>query len=276
MNTDTQTRKDEIRYHTDDFDKAVGKFLASAVVKTWQEDFTDASTGEVIKIDRTEIIAERGKYIDANLAQSLKFHVLCGDITDIEVSNQRRIAKPITPSGLYPFRVNAQVGNKRVSFILQAQTPAKAIDVATDYIELNYNDDFGITAVKQLDRVIILNDTLISAEEAAAIAANSDGNEDIADRADVKYYKVEVDITVKSDTQNYPINETDTFIVRTKDVDTAKAVIRAWIEAKLQHNAEQDGDDRQLTDMAIQAAAPFSCNAIISREFCLAYRETEE
>lgn len=41
----TETRKDEIRYRTDDQRRMVGKFLASRVVKTWKEDFADQDTG---------------------------------------------------------------------------------------------------------------------------------------------------------------------------------------------------------------------------------------
>lgn len=280
MSTDNQTRKDEIRYHTSDFDRAVGKYLASPVKKEWEEELTDASTGEMITIHRTEIIAERGKAVTPELAASFKFYAAAGDISEIEVSNQRRVAQSVTPSWLRPFRVNATIGRKKYSFLLQAQTPAKAIEVATDYIELTFTADFGITAVKRLDDVIILSDTFISIEEAATIAqaqaAEGAEGEDPATRADVKYYKVEAELTIKSDAKDEKDKLTDTFIVRTKDVDTAKPVIRAWIEAHLRRESEKDGEERELIEMAIQAAAPFSCNAIISREFCEAYKEVEK
>lgn len=278
--TENQTRKDEIRYRTEDFDRAVGKYLASPVRKEWEEEMADASTGEMITIPRSELIAERGKAVTPELAASFKFYAAVGDITEIEVSNQRRIARSVTPSWLRPFRVNAQIGRKKYSFLLQAQTPAKAIEVATDYIELTFTDDFGITAVKRLDDVIILSDTFISVEEAATIAqaqaAEGAEGEDPASRADVKYYKVEAELTIKSDAKDEKDKLTDTFIVRTKDVDTAKPVIRAWIEAHLRRESEKDGEERELIEMAIQAAAPFSCNAIISREFCEAYKEVEK
>lgn len=278
--TENQTRKDEIRYRTEDFDRAVGKYLASPVRKEWEEEMADASTGEMITILRSELIAERGKAVTPELAASFKFYAAVGDITEIEVSNQRRIARSVTPSWLRPFRVNAQIGHKKYSFLLQAQTPAKAIEVATDYIELTFTDDFGITAVKRLDDVIILSDTFISVEEAATIAqaqaAEGAEGEDPASRADVKYYKVEAELTIKSDAKDEKDKLTYTFIVRAKDVDTAKPVIRAWIEAHLRRESEKDGEERELIEMAIQAAAPFSCNAIISREFCEAYKEVEK
>lgn len=56
----TQTRKDEVRFRTSDIRRIVrrivGKFLASNVLKTWNEDFIDESTGEVVTIERNEIL----------------------------------------------------------------------------------------------------------------------------------------------------------------------------------------------------------------------------
>jgi DNA-directed RNA polymerase subunit beta len=39
--------------------KAVGRKLAARVLRTWQEDFVDEDTGEVVTIDRNEILIER-------------------------------------------------------------------------------------------------------------------------------------------------------------------------------------------------------------------------
>lgn len=39
--------------------KAVGRKLAARVLRTWQEDFVDEDTGEVVTIDRNEILLER-------------------------------------------------------------------------------------------------------------------------------------------------------------------------------------------------------------------------
>lgn len=64
-------------------------------------------------------------------------------------------------------------------------------------------------------------------------------------------------------------------IVRTKDVDTAKVVITAWINAKVKERTERDGDERKVIDLSILSASPFACNAIVDKAFCLAYREQE-
>lgn len=133
-----ETRKDEIRYRTDDTRRMVGKFFASRVFKTWYEDMIDHDTGEAISIERNDLLFENGKYIDEETAQSIAFHIQCGDITDVEVSNQRRLAHPDKRYTLLPFKATAVIGNKRKSFILQAQSATLAIEVVTDFIELNF------------------------------------------------------------------------------------------------------------------------------------------
>jgi DNA-directed RNA polymerase subunit beta len=39
--------------------KAVGKRLAARVLRTWMEDFVDEDTGEVVSIERNEVLLER-------------------------------------------------------------------------------------------------------------------------------------------------------------------------------------------------------------------------
>ncbi len=104
-----ETRKDEIRYRTADQRRMVGKFLAGNVCKKWVEDFADKETGEVISVERTSILFENGKYIDEETAQSICFHIQCGDIADVEVSNQRRIARTEKSHSLRPYTATAVI-----------------------------------------------------------------------------------------------------------------------------------------------------------------------
>lgn len=273
----TQTRKDEVRFRTSDIRRIVGKFLASNVLKTWNEDFIDESTGEVVTIERNEILFERGKYIDDDLAQQINFSIQAEEIKDVEVSNQRRLAKANQRTGLYPFKVSARIGAKRHNFILQAQDATKAIEVATDYIELNFRNSFDITDIKLMDNVVILNDRLRKSVEVKEGAneegAEPDNGEETRD--DTKYYKVEAEVAISTENEEEPEKKPYDFIVRTKDVDTAKVVITAWINAKVKERTERDGDERKVIDLSILSASPFACNAIVDKAFCLAYREQE-
>lgn len=276
-----ETRKDEIRYRTNDVRRMVGKFLTSRVYKTWYEDFADKDTGEVMTIERNSILFEGGKYIDEELATSISFHIQCGDIKDVEVSNQRRLAKPSKTYTLRPYRVTAQIGSKKKSFILQAQSATSAIEVATDYIELNFSSVFTIDSVKAMPGCIILNDRFRRVVE--EVEGGNEAGEETPDgeetREDTKYYRIEADITARTSEEGEDDDATPIsydFIVKTRDIDTAKAVITAWLNSQMKKKAEEEGREPQTFEVSLTSAAPFSCNAIIPYGFCVAYKETEK
>ena len=55
---------DEIAANKRSLKKAVGRKLAARVLKSWNEDFVDEDTGEVVTIERNEIILERDIVLD--------------------------------------------------------------------------------------------------------------------------------------------------------------------------------------------------------------------
>lgn len=275
-----ETRKDEIRYRTSDTRRMVGKYLAGRVLKTWVEDFADHDTGEVISVERNSILYEGGEYIDENLAQRISFDIQCGEIADVEVSNQRRLAKEQKSYTLRPFKATAIIGNKKKSFILQAQDAVTAIAVVTDYIELNFTSLFVVDSVKQMPGCIILNDRFRKVVEEVedgneAGEETPDGEEE---REDTKYYRIEAEITAipSKDDDEEPLPSAYDFIVKTRDIDTAKAVITAWINTQMKKKADEEGREARTFEVSLTAASPFSCNAIIPYAFCAAYKEVEK
>lgn len=142
---------------------------------------------------------------------------------------------------------------------------------------MNFSQSFDITGVKLMDDVVILNDRLRKYVEAQEGANEEGEEEDNAEeqRGDVKYYKVEAEVTIKTEDEEEPNKTCYDFIVRTKDVDTAKVVITAWIDAKVKERTEKDGDERKIVDISILSAAPFACNAIVEKAFCMAYKDEE-
>ena len=50
---------DEVRISKSGLKKVIGRKLAARVLKTWFEDFVDEDTGEVVSIERNEIIIDR-------------------------------------------------------------------------------------------------------------------------------------------------------------------------------------------------------------------------
>ncbi len=64
---------DEVHSNRDDLENAIGRKLAARVLKSWTEDFVDEDTGEVVTIERNEIILERDVVLDEeNIEQVLE------------------------------------------------------------------------------------------------------------------------------------------------------------------------------------------------------------
>jgi DNA-directed RNA polymerase subunit beta len=57
---------DEIQVNKKNLEKNIGRKLAARVLKSWMEDFVDEDTGEVVSIERNEIILERDTFLDEN------------------------------------------------------------------------------------------------------------------------------------------------------------------------------------------------------------------
>ncbi len=55
---------DEIKVSQDNLQANIGRRLAARVLKTWIEDFVDEDTGEVVSIERNEVILERDTILD--------------------------------------------------------------------------------------------------------------------------------------------------------------------------------------------------------------------
>lgn len=55
---------DEVKVDRKSLEKYVGKRLAARVLRTWVEDFVDEDTGEVVSIERNEIVLERDTVLD--------------------------------------------------------------------------------------------------------------------------------------------------------------------------------------------------------------------
>ncbi len=62
---------EELKVNKTNLKKAVGRKLAARVVKTWNEDFVDEDTGEVVSIERNEVIIDRDTEIEESNIQEI-------------------------------------------------------------------------------------------------------------------------------------------------------------------------------------------------------------
>lgn len=62
---------DEVAADRDSLENAIGRKLAARVLRSWTEDFVDEDTGEVVTIERNEIILERDVVLDEDNIESI-------------------------------------------------------------------------------------------------------------------------------------------------------------------------------------------------------------
>ncbi len=62
---------EELKVNKTNLKKAVGRKLAARVLKSWNEDFVDEDTGEVVSIERNDVIIDRDTIIEENNIQEI-------------------------------------------------------------------------------------------------------------------------------------------------------------------------------------------------------------
>ena len=62
---------DEVTADRKTLEKYVGKRLAARVLRSWVEDFVDEDTGEVVSLERNEVVLERDTVLDKNAIESM-------------------------------------------------------------------------------------------------------------------------------------------------------------------------------------------------------------
>lgn len=284
-----ETRKTEKRYVTSDLKNMLNMYLAKRVLKTWIEDFVDADTGKVVSIERNEVLFERGTLIDRDILSQIQFFMSAGDITSVEVSNQKRMAFENENKALYPYMAQAQISDKKYKFLLYATGLENVITILKDYIELNYQSGFTLTMAKEFDSCIILTDNLkerkvdsvseaylkneISTEEYMD-AMDSEENEDEDSKPnEKKFYQIETKITFDEEEER-----TQTFVVHTFSVDRAMMLIAHWLKSKedeYENKAKENGHEYEKREIhtSIESAKPIPIGMFIPKEFSMAYMD---
>lgn len=243
-----ETKFNEIVETVSDLDLMKGKFLAERLLRTWNEDFIDEDTGEVVSIERNELIMQKGTLLDANNLSEINFLLQSGDIKEVKVSNQQRDCTRIF-KGVNLWVVTVELNGKKKNIYLYANSVENGIDIATDYIEQNHSGSFALKTLKELDYINLI------------IEKGDDDEDEIeADGKDISIYTVKVEIT--EDEGSYK----NSFILKSNDVESAKKSIEDYlINKKLENNIEPKFEVKVLEGKTI------SCNFIVDPEFSIQY-----
>lgn len=211
------TFRQEEKYTTSVPNEMLNKFLAKRIVRKWEEDFADEDTGEVVSIDRYEVIMERGEYLDQENLMTLNFHMSAGDITEVEVSNQRRAGFEGVKNKTSVWKIKCVYNGKSFSFVLYANSIDNARCIFNDFAEQMFKSEYYIMSIASIGDVILLEDNLRSLDHVE--------NKDVEQTK--KFY--DVDIVVKVEGLN-PM--TVRYFVNSYNSDKAIFAIKLDIEKR--------------------------------------------
>lgn len=285
------TRKDEVRYTTSDPKKMLGRFICRRVVKKWTEAFL-LDTGEVTEIERSELLFDKGTYIDHDIHAKIRFFMDAGDIKEIEVSNQNRKGVLLINNFLHLYKCVANISDKRHTFLLYATSLHNANTIITDYIELNRQGGFYIVEIKEIDNcyVIIDNVDIESARESidrAYLKDKIDGEEYVNAQVDItgtepdytkmNFYQITARITQRTSTTDFD-EQTQTVIVHTYTATRANLLIEQHLrkieEERYKSYLEKGAHyERKEIISYIEESKTLPIGTFVPMEFSRAYQD---
>lgn len=235
-----ETKFNEVVSRTSVLEEMKEKYFAERLLRTWSEDFVDEDTGNIVPIQRNEILFNRGVLIDSKVLTELNFYLQSGDIKDVLVSNQKRTGVPVK-SSTSVYCVTVLDNGKKRNYYLYANSVDLAMNIITDFLEQKVEGSFSFVAIKEVGY-----SNLIPLED---------------DDADKDFYKVEIELTYE---ENEPYNQV--YILQAHDAEEAKELIIKFISLK------QIEEDREKPfETVIVSARTIPCNNIVDYHFVKEY-----
>ena len=152
---ETVNRFEEEIITTSNLSEMKDKYLAETLYRKWTENFVDESTGELVNIERKEIIFDRGTLLDHHSLEEINFFLQSGDITEVKVSTIQRQATLVNGCAATWVAV-AKVMGKKQTFFLYANSVEVAMQILTDYIEQHYQGYFEVLSLKEQEYLYIV------------------------------------------------------------------------------------------------------------------------
>lgn len=246
------TKKNEIIICTSEPSEMIGKYTAERVVRGWTEEFVDEDTGDIVPIERKEVIMDRGTFLENEKISTIMFHLQSGDLEHVKLSNQKREGVFVIDGHSQIWSTVIEVGKKKVKLLLYANSFETATDIIKDYVELNYSGYCKLSQLKEFGHYTVIEE---------AITKDTPDSD-----KEKKLYKMEININ--SDGYVYSNN----FLIFATDVESAKTAIDYWIGNELKENHGQAMDFTST----MESAVIISYSAIIDRAFSQEYIENKK
>ena len=246
---------------TNDPKTMLNKYLAKRVLKTWTEDFMDRDTGEVVSIERNEVLFERGKKLTKELIQEVMFAIQAGDIQDVEICDKSFIkSERWITSYMNAYVVVLHSGVKLLRVVVRAQNIETAIKVAIDFTNVYRDLSELVTPIKVNPLgcgIIDDDDDCIPEDERLPLEDKK------------QYYKVSGRLTYYDGEKGEWAKEDSTVIITADEVGQAKArVFRYGMDFY-----KETLDIRPENRFEVRKAAPFEIDALVPKEYSEMYRQ---
>ena len=259
--------QDIVTSRTSNPKEMLGKYLPNSVLKTWTEDFTDEDTGEVVSVERREVIMAGGCKITQDKLQQLMFAIQAGDIEYVEVCDEDvRPMNVKTANYLMPYSLEIEwwsgMDIYRDHYVCYAQDINQAIRIATEFGQM-YR---GFSGEVKVNRVVKMDATLVP-DDHKCIPEND--RKPAYERKD--YFKVQVRTEW---VDNMKLKHYDEhFIVHAKDVGEAKERVALLLDIMKATEEQKNGKQKEdpTKRVTLRKAVPFEVDCIVPREFSQLY-----
>lgn len=275
ISTKVQTKKNETVITTSDTSQMHKKYLANNLFRTWTEQYVDSDTGKIIEVERSELVLERGTYLDVDQLAVIQFHLQAGDVKEVTVSNQKRLGHFGTGREVIPWQVTVQL-DKKYKVILLARNIFQALDIVEDWAEIKFDQVFSICSAKEFKKHYFIFDDDVRLVLENGVEIPEDESEEIK-HAVYSFYSVEVNATLGEDNERY-----FRFLVYARDVDNAKVLIEKFLRG-IKDTSYADLMTftdiliaEHLLQIKVMSATKVKCHSVIGLEFTRAYNTNQE
>lgn len=255
-------------------EEAVGHYLTKKAVRTWTEEFIDGSTDEKVKIDRCEVLLERGKLITDKLANGLREQ----GVNEVEISDcPFRAEEEQYFSRLVHVKVTVRSSNnENAVLIVRSDSLRGAQDCAVDYAEGAVNKIFSskeanyvyITKSEIIGKFHFIGRTSADIEEEEE-KLKKDPDALVKEPFKVKANFIDADVYIPNDRSHYGVHKNEMFVVWAYDVVTAKNIVFGY----LKHKFKTVLNDRET--LRIVGATQFYAHTYVPAEYCNEYIKDE-
>ena len=255
-------------------EEAVGHYLTKKAARTWTEEFVDESTKETVKIDRCEVLLERGILITDKLANGLKKQ----GVNEVEISDcPFRAEEEQYFSRLVHVKVTVRSSNnENAVLIVRSDSLRGAQDCAIDYAEGAVNKIFNskeanyvyITKSEIIGKFHFIGRTSADIEEEEE-QLKKDPDALVKEPFKVKANFIDADVYFPNDRSHYGVHKNEMFVVWAYDVVTAKNIVFGY----LKHKFKTVLNDRET--LRIVGATQFYAHTYVPAEYCNEYIKDE-